>query len=146
MKGLLIGDYQELFSKEQFIDLATRFGFKDIDQSYSALNELYTFYGMYLKDNDELSRKGVKTAYRAISGYSKKLAQSLDIPLFESALLHFNTDITTYYSAGELKELLEAVERLVESDKLPPTTPVNKGKVLQFPYNGNMESSRKVAK
>ena len=28
----------------------------------------------------------------------------------------------------------------------PPTTPVNKGKVLQFPYNGNMESSRKVAK
>lgn len=33
MKGLLIGDYQELFSKEQFIDLATRFGFKDIDQS-----------------------------------------------------------------------------------------------------------------
>jgi hypothetical protein len=26
------------------------------------------------------------------------------------------------------------------------TTPVNKGKVLQFPYNGNMKSSRKVAK
>lgn len=25
----------------------------------------------------------------------------------------------------------QAVERLVESDKLPPTTPVNKGKVLQ---------------
>ncbi|MDA8866256.1 site-specific integrase [Porticoccaceae bacterium] len=61
-------------------------------------------------------------------------------------LSHVNSDVTTYYSAGELKELLEAVERLVESDKLPPITPVNKGKVLQFPYNGNKESSRKVAK
>ncbi len=57
-----------------------------------------------------------------------------------------NTDITTHYSAGELKELLEAVERLVESDKLPPITPENKGKVLQFPYNGSKESSKKVAK
>ena len=61
-------------------------------------------------------------------------------------LAHVNTDITTYYSAGELKELLEAVECLVKSDKFPPTTPVNKGKVLQFPYNGNKESCRKVAK
>ena len=69
MKGLLIGDYKELFSKEQFIDLASQFGFKDIDQSYGAINELYTFYSMYLKDNDELSRKGVKTAYKAISGH-----------------------------------------------------------------------------
>ena len=59
---------------------------------------------------------------------------------------HVNTDITTHYSAGELKELLEAVERLVESDKLPPTKPENKGKVLQFPYNVSKESSRKVAK
>jgi len=88
MKGLLIGDYKELFSKEQFNDLALRFGFKDIDQSYSALNELYTFYSIYLKDDGGLSRKGVKTAYMAISGHAKKLAQSLDIPLFESALLH----------------------------------------------------------
>ena len=29
-------------------------------------------------------------------------------------LAHANSDITTHYSAGELKELLEAVERLVE--------------------------------
>lgn len=72
------------------------------------------------------------------SGVSNEIRKDL--------LAHVNTDITTHYSAGELKELLEAVERLVESDKLPPTTPVNKGKVLQFPYNGNMESSRKVAK
>ena len=72
------------------------------------------------------------------SGVSNEIRKDL--------LAHVNTDITTYYSAGELKELLEAVERLVESDKLPPNTPVNKGKVLQFPYNGNMESSRKVAK
>lgn len=59
---------------------------------------------------------------------------------------HVNKDITTHYSAGELQELLGAVEHLVESGKLPPVTPKNKGKVLQFPYNGNKESSRKVAK
>jgi hypothetical protein len=35
-------------------------------------------------------------------------------------LAHVNTDITTHCSAGELKALLEAVERLVKSDKLPP--------------------------
>ena len=32
MEGLLIGDYKELFSKEQFKDLASRFGFHDIEQ------------------------------------------------------------------------------------------------------------------
>ena len=60
-------------------------------------------------------------------------------------LAHVNTDITTHCSAGELKALLEAVERLVKSDKLPPETPLKRWKVLQFPYSGSKESSRKVA-
>ena len=115
MKGLLIGDYQELFSKEQFIDLASQYGFKDIDQSYSATNELYTFYSMYLKDNDELSRKGVKTAYKAISGHSKKLAQSLDIPLFESALLHSKIQPTRQELLILLDSLSNTADELADS-------------------------------
>ena len=115
MKGLLIGDYKELFSKEHFTNLASQFGFRDIDQSYSAINELYTFYNMYLKDNDELSRKGVKTAYRAISGHSKKLAQSLDIPLFESALLHSKIQPTRQELLTLLDSLSNTADELADS-------------------------------
>ena len=61
-------------------------------------------------------------------------------------LAHANGDITTHYSAGELGELLEAVERLVEIDKQPPKTPGDRTKVLQFPYNGNDASRRSGAK
>jgi hypothetical protein len=52
-------------------------------------------------------------------------------------LAHANSDITTHYSAGELQELLEAVERLVESDSHAPKAPDYQAKVLQFPYIGN---------
>lgn len=79
--------------------------------------------------------------------FATRLRRSgVSLEVRKDLLSHVNSDVTTHYSAGELAELIEAVERLVESDKLPPTTPVNKGKVLQFPYNGNKESSRKVAK
>ena len=79
--------------------------------------------------------------------FATRLRRSgVSLEVRKDLLSHVNSDVTTHYSAGELEELLEAVERLVKSDKLPPTTPVNKGKVLQFPYNGNKESSRKVAK
>ena len=115
MKGLLIGDYKELFSKEQFKDLASRFGFHDIDQSYSALNELYTFYTMYLDGDAGLSRKGVKTAYRAISGDAKKLAQSLDIPLFESALLHSKSQSSRQDVLTLLDKLSTSAEALADS-------------------------------
>ena len=46
-------------------------------------------------------------------------------------LAHVNTDITTHYSAGELKELLEVVEGLVEDKNLSPITPLEQGQVLQ---------------
>ena len=71
MKGLLIGDYKELFSKEQFIDLASQYGFKDIDQSYSATNELYTFYNMYLKDMMGCLEKALKRLIRLFQGIQK---------------------------------------------------------------------------
>jgi len=61
-------------------------------------------------------------------------------------LAHANSDITTHYSAGELKELLEAVERLVREDKRRTKAPEEQSKVLQFPYNDSKESSKKVAK
>ena len=61
-------------------------------------------------------------------------------------LAHANSDITTHYSAGELKELLEAVERLVESDNHAPKAPDYQAKVLQFPYIGNDGVGRIKAK
>lgn len=61
-------------------------------------------------------------------------------------LAHANSDITTHYSAGELKELLEAVERLVESDNHAPKAPDYQARVLQFPYIGNDGAWRIKAK
>jgi|SaaInlV_120m_DNA_3_1039746.scaffolds.fasta_scaffold13814_2 integrase len=61
-------------------------------------------------------------------------------------LAHANSDITTHYSAGELKELLEAVERLVESHNHAPKAPDYQAKVLQFPYIGNDGFGRIKAK
>ena len=64
----------------------------------------------------------------------------------DNVMTDSNLDITTRYSAGELAELLEAVERLAGSECLPPTEPSKNGKVLQFPYNDSKGSSKKAAK
>jgi hypothetical protein len=61
-------------------------------------------------------------------------------------MAHVNSDVTTHYSAGELAELLEAVERLVGSEHLLPTGPSKDSKVLQFPYNAVGVSQRRRAK
>jgi len=79
--------------------------------------------------------------------FATRLRRSgVGIEVRKDLLAHSNLDITTHYSAGELAELLEAVERLAGSECLPPTEPTKQGKVLQFPYSGSKESSRKVAK
>ena len=54
--------------------------------------------------------------------------------------------VCQYLSAGELKELLEAVERLVEHDNHAPKAPDYQAKVLQFPYIGNDGVGRIKAK
>ena len=48
-------------------------------------------------------------------------------------LAHANSDITTHYSSGELSELFEAVERLVEAGSQLPETRAHY-KLLQSPY------------
>ena len=56
-------------------------------------------------------------------------------------------DLTELLSDSVRHQIIVATAiKYVESDKLPPTKPENKGKVLQFTYNGSKESSRKVAK
>ncbi|MDA8878814.1 tyrosine-type recombinase/integrase [Porticoccaceae bacterium] len=70
----------------------------------------------------------------------------VSIEVRKDLLAHANSDITTHYSASELRELLEAVERLVEDKNLSPITPLEQKKVLQFPYIDTRESSKKVAK
>ena len=61
-------------------------------------------------------------------------------------LAHANSDITTHYSAGELRELLEAVERLVKEDNRPTKAPEEQTKVLQFPYIVNDGNGRTKVK
>ena len=61
-------------------------------------------------------------------------------------LAHANSDITTHYSAGELRELLEVVERLVKEDNRPTKVPEEKTKVLQFPYIVNDGNGRTKVK
>jgi integrase len=102
-----------------------------------AADELETLYGRkadwgfrHLRVHD--LRHTFATRLRR-SGVSNEVRKDL--------LAHANGDITTHYSAGELGELLEAVERLVEIDKQPPKTPGDRTKVLQFPYN-RKEASR----
>ena len=69
--------------------------------------------------------------------FATRLRRSgVGIEVRKDLMAHVNSDVTTHYSAGELSELLEAVERLAGSDYLLPTEPSKNGKVLQFPYNG----------
>ncbi len=79
--------------------------------------------------------------------FATRLRRSgVGIEVRKDLLAHSNLDVTTHYSPGELAELLEAVERLVEDKNLSPITPLEQGQVLQFPYNDSKENSKKVAK
>jgi integrase len=79
--------------------------------------------------------------------FATRLRRSgVGIEVRKDLLAHRNLDVTTGYSAGELAELLEAVERLVGSECLQPTEPSKNGKVLQFPYNGVEVSQERRAK
>jgi integrase len=127
---------------------------KDGKKRYRVLNTNWkTARNRAADEYEELTGKPADWGFRNLRvhdlrhTFATRLRRSgVSLEVRKDLLSHINSDVTTHYSAGELAELIEAVERLVESDKLPPTTPVNKGKVLQFPYNGNKESSRKVAK
>lgn len=102
MKDLIIGDALELFSKKDIDNLATDYHFSDIDALQSSLNKLYSLYKMYRTAPPSSTNKDIRRAYKAISDYSEKLAQALDISLFESAVLHSRLGMTRQ----DLKELL----------------------------------------
>jgi integrase len=79
--------------------------------------------------------------------FATRLRRSgVGIEVRKDLMAHVNSDVTTHYSAGELSELLEAVERLAGSDYLLPTEPSKNGKVLQFPYSGVEVSQERRAK
>ena len=102
MKDLLIGDGKELFSKEDLDDIAKDYGFSDKDLLQGSLNKLYSLYRMYSTADPFSTNKDIKKAYKAISSYSDKLSNALDISLSESAFLHSNLGI----KRQELQELL----------------------------------------
>jgi integrase len=79
--------------------------------------------------------------------FATRLRRSgVGIEVRKDLMAHVNSDVTTHYSAGELAELLEAVERLAGSECLQPTEPSKNGKVLQFPYSGVELSQGRRAK
>lgn len=67
--------------------------------------------------------------------------QGVCLEVRKDLLAHVHTDVTTLYSAGELAELLDAVERLTDGVSFTPSEPDRRGKVLQFPY---IRSAQKV--
>ena len=102
MKDLIIGDVEELFSKKDLDNIVKDYGFTNQSLVQDSLNKLYSAFKMYSAAEPSSTRKDIRKAYKAISGYSEKLAKALDISLYESAVLHSNLGITRQ----ELKELL----------------------------------------
>jgi len=102
MKDLIIGDVEELFSKKELDNIVKDYGFTNQSLVQDSLNKLYSAFKMYSAAEPSSTRKDIRKAYKAISGYSEKLAKALDISLYESAVLHSNLGITRQ----ELKELL----------------------------------------
>jgi integrase len=79
--------------------------------------------------------------------FATRLRRSgVSLEVRKDLLSHVNSDVTTHYSAGELAELIEAVERLVSDSDLPPIKLEKRGEVLQFSYNAVSGEALKVAK
>lgn len=79
--------------------------------------------------------------------FATRLRRSgVSLEVRKDLLSHVNSDVTTHYSAGELVELIEAVERLVSDSDLPPIKLEKRGEVLQFSYNAVSGEALKVAK
>ena len=117
MKGLLIDDARELFSKAECEELITKYGFSSGTNLYKELNKCYSFCMLYSEADKPPTSKETKNAFKAISTNADKLIVSLDLPLFESAVLHSRLDVDreplirllgrVSELAGELEEALE---------------------------------------
>ena len=94
MKGLIISDVEELFSQKDLECIARDFGFSNRDILQASLNQLCSAYKMYAGADKPLTGKDARRAYGAISDYAEKLASALDIPLYESAVLHSGLGLT----------------------------------------------------
>lgn len=115
MKGLIIGDVKELFSKDECRALALRHGFRNDVAPYETLNKLYSLFKMYSGADKPLTKSAVKRAFGAISSNADKLIKSLDIPLFESAVLHFRLDADREALIGILERLSENATHLQDA-------------------------------
>ena len=115
MKGLIIGDVKELFSKDECRALALSHQFSDGVLSYEALNKLYSLFSMYSSADKPLSKSAVKRVFGAISSNADKLIKSLDIPLFESAVLHSRLDADREALIGILERLSENATHLQDA-------------------------------
>jgi hypothetical protein len=117
MKGLSIYDVKELFSKAECGELATKYGFSADTKLYGDLKECYSHYMHWSEAEAPPTPKQAKNAFKAISTNADKLIASLDLPLFESAVLHSRLDVDrdplirllgrVSELAGELEEALE---------------------------------------
>ena len=88
MKGLSIYDVKELFSKAECGELATKYGFSADTKLYGDIKECYSHYMHWSGAEAPPTPKQAKNAFKAISTNADKLIVSLDLPLFESAVLH----------------------------------------------------------
>lgn len=108
MKGLLIGDARELCSKAECEELITKYGFSADTNLYEELNKCYSFYMLYSEGERPSSGKDTKNAFKAISTNADKLIVSLDLPIFESAVLHSRLGV----ERDPLLTLLEELSKL----------------------------------
>ena len=115
MKGLIIGDVKELFSKDECRALALSHGFRNDVAPYEALNKLYSLFKMYSGADKPLTKSAVRQAFGAISSNADKLIKSLDIPLFESAVLHSRLDTDREALIGILERLSENATHLQDA-------------------------------
>ena len=88
MKGLSIYDVRELLSIAECGELATKYGFSADTKLYGSLKECYSHYMHWSEAEAPPTSKQTKNAFKAISTNADKLIASLDLPIFESAVLH----------------------------------------------------------
>ena len=117
IKGLLIGDGRELFSIEQVKALSLQFDFDDIKVTYKGLNKLYSLYAMYSRSDPGLPKKDVKSAYRAISRHAEKLANTLNLPIYDSAKLHSELGTSRHDVLSLLAQISFSAEALADEIK-----------------------------
>ena len=82
---------------------------------YEALNKLYSLFKMYSGANKPPTKSAVKRAFGTISSNADKLIKSLDIPLFESAVLHSHLDTDREVLIGILERLSENATHLQDA-------------------------------